>query len=240
MLNDVVAFFAALRPYAPILVILFGPRLLSLVRSLRTSSPADPHSPTLLLLLGLQTAYCAYSILRPPYDVFVSHSLPTLSPSRALAEQVLRAAGYTSLPEPGQGDPIADLLARLTTKSGRETYVRWGHTVAVNCGWCRAPQDWAVASLPGILGPYALQAALIGAMGWQWLAGRLAGRRAARYRLLAGGAVVAACAAELAARWWADLRVQNGQIFHVSFEAPRPQAEGPACAQSQCRYSTDS
>lgn len=222
MLNDAIAFLTAMRPYAPLLVILFGPRLASLVRRLRSGGPSDALSPALLLLLGAQVLYAALSIVRPPYDVFTTHALPTLAPSRTLAERVLRAAGYADLPAPGTGDPLADLLARLTTRAGREAYVRWGHAVALTCTWCRAHDDWALAALPGVLGPYALQAALLGAMGWQWLAGPRAGRRAARYRLVAGVAVAAACAAELAARWAADLRVTNGQIFHVSAPSPSP------------------
>lgn len=197
------------------LLFLFGPSLLARVRALLSPAPPDVSSPptsrALYAILLLQAAYTAHTLLYPPYDAFASR--PLLTPTDALRPLVLSEHGLDGW----TSDPLVDLLlARLATVDGRIAYSRWGHAVFFNCAWCRAKEDYALAAIPRVLGPYVAQALVLGMMGWTAVGGAGARARAKRWRTSMGVAVAALAIAEFGTRWWFDLRVVQHHLVHVS------------------------
>ncbi|CAK9779760.1 hypothetical protein CC85DRAFT_261668 [Cutaneotrichosporon oleaginosum] len=200
------------------LALIFGPGLARRLTALLSPPPADaapPPRPRLLwLLLLLHAAYAALVLLSPPYDAFAS--LDLLTPSDILRPLVLRDLGQ---PTDGwtQVDPLVELfLARLGTVDGRIAYSRWGHAVFFHCAWCRQRGDFALAAAPRVLGPYVLQALVLGVVGWDAVGGAGSRMRANKWRNTLGWVVAAAAAAEFGARWYVEMRVVHGHLTHLS------------------------
>ncbi|BEJ13400.1 hypothetical protein CspHIS471_0305740 [Cutaneotrichosporon sp. HIS471] len=200
------------------LALIFGPGLLRRLNALLAPAPPDattpPRSRILWSILLLHAVYAILLVLRPSYDAFTS--LDLLAPSDILRPFVLH-----DLNQPTDGwtqvDPLVELfLARLGTVEGRIAYSRWGHDTFFNCAWCRQRADYALAATPRILGPYVLQALVLGALGWNSVAGAGARERAKKWRHTIGCGIAVCAAVEFGVRWWVEMRVVQGHLAHLS------------------------
>jgi hypothetical protein len=192
---DLASLWATLKAYQGPLVtvaLIFGPGLLRRLSALLAPAPPDaPSPPRSPVLWAVLALHTLYALLSLLQPPYDAFaSLDLLTPS-----DILRPLLLSDLGQPTDGwtpvDPLVDLLlARLGTVEGRIAYSRWGHAAFFNCAWCRQRGDYALAAAPRILGPYVLQAA-----------------------------VAAAAAAEFGVRWYAEMRVVQGHLMHVSFSS---------------------
>lgn len=227
-INEIWATLQAYRQILGFIAIFFGPsilgRVVRFVRARRggTSLPqrhSYPLSPYVLAIAAAQAAYTAYALYYPPYNVFTEHGLVVKVPQDKLVSVLLRDHGLRPSETIDQAHPmIALLISRLSSMEGRYLYTRWGHTVFMSGIWCRDREDFAIAAIPHILGPYVAEALLIGAMGWTIIGGPGASERALRYRGFAGWAIGAMVVFDFGARWSTDIRAgPDGDCLQVSW-----------------------
>lgn len=180
-----------------------------------TPPPRSRMMQAIVLLHALYAVYCFYA---PPYDVFTKHGLPIRTRSEVLRPILLRDSGIR--PDQIESQPLISLLlTRLMSLDARYAYARWGHTTFIRCAWCTEGGDYMLAGLPRLLAPYAGEAFLIGAMGWQTVGGAGATERKVRFRSAAGWALGAMLAIDLGARWLWEIRASpgiDGDCTHVS------------------------
>lgn len=208
-----------------LLLTIFGPSLLPFVTRRHTSSnqlppqpPRSPLPPTIKALLILHTVYHIFQLLYPPYDLFVSHSIPIITSHASLRSTVLARAQTSTLhpSRTGKTHPLLELLlTRLQNLDTRLLYVRFGHRSLLTCVWCQDVNDFLLASLSGILGPYVGEAMVIGLMGWSWVGGGDAELRAASWRVGFAWGLGWMAVVEVGVRYLWDLRVVNGDCLHV-------------------------
>lgn len=224
------ALFALLGSYqTPILLLasIFGPSLLSLLTRRSRSSQAQPFRPpipsTRKVFLFVHTAYHFLALFFPPYDIFVTHSLPVLTSITSLRSAVLGRTHHSSLhpSKPSEPHPLLELLlTRLQNLDTRHLYVRFGHRPLLTCVWCKDINDFVLISLPGIIRPYGLEGVIIGILGWSWVGGEEAGRRAEAWRGSFGWALGWLTVIEIGVRYLWDIRAVDGDCLHVSRLVP--------------------
>ena len=222
---SILSIIAAYQAPLILLLTIFGPSLLPFLTKRRTSSnrlPLQASRPTLpttiKALLILHTSYHIFQLLYPPYDIFITHSIPIITSPSSLRSSVLARAHASTL-HPSRTDethPLLELLlTRLANLDTRLLYFRFGHGSLLTCVWCQDINDFLLASLPGILGPYVGEAMIIGVMGWNWVGGGDAELRAASWRAGFGWALGWMAVVDVGSRYLWDLRVVDGDCVHV-------------------------
>ncbi|WWD22012.1 hypothetical protein CI109_106500 [Kwoniella shandongensis] len=214
-----------------LLLILFGPSLLPRIIqwiNQRGRPPTSPPSPTrspiplsLKLFLGIHTLYLVKQLIRPPYDVFVSHNLPILVPNSILRSALLgpnheTEDGLSTLENPPIHPLLELLLTRLKMLDNRYLYARFGHDTIQNCVWCKDDLDYLIFSLPGIMGPYVVEGVMLGMLGWKWLAGEDSDRRAERWRIVMGWVLLGGVVGEIGSKWFWEIRAVEGDCLHLA------------------------
>ncbi|WVW78819.1 hypothetical protein I302_100781 [Kwoniella bestiolae CBS 10118] len=203
-----------------ILLVIFGPsllpRLINLFRPKPPSSTPEPVRPprpiSLKLTLGIHTLWILKQLIIPPYDLFVNNNIP-ISTSNAQIRYTLLGPESPNQ----QVHPLLELLmTRLKIMDNRLLYSKFGHRSLMDCVWCQTPMDYSIYSLPDILGWYLLEAVLLGMMGWSWIAGQEAGRRAEVWRNSLGWTLVVVAITEVGVKWGWDLRVVEGDALHLA------------------------
>ena len=94
--------------------------------------------------------------------------------------------------------------------------MRFGHRPLLTCVWCTDMNDFLLASLPGIVAPYVGEATVLGILGWEWIGGIAAGRRAERWRGGFGWALVWMAVGEVGVRYLWDVRAVEDDCLHVT------------------------
>ncbi|WVF70132.1 hypothetical protein IAT40_004920 [Kwoniella sp. CBS 6097] len=170
-----------------VLLIIFGPSFLPKAIAFFRPLPGSPQrlnqqpispraqlSTTLKLLLAVHTLWLVSYLIQPPYDLFVSNSLPILT-SNAQLRSALTGSISTSSPaiELSRGletlqdvHPLLELLlTKLKVLENRYFYARYGHAAIQDCVWCQTSLDYLVFSLPSIVGWYIFEVVFIGLLG---------------------------------------------------------------------------
>lgn len=217
MLEDALALLKAWQGPLTLLTFFLGPTLFRKI--IHLSRPTKLHSPPSAapakLILLAQLLYTTYTLTYPSYDLFTSHSRKITTPTNELRTLISAAAGLQPTSD-STGNALIDLLlVRLSTLPPRLQYARWGHDVFLKCVWCRSTSDFALASMPSILGPYVAEAIIIGTLGWRWVSGQGA-RARGKYRSAAGWIVLAAALAEYGARSYWEIWVADGDCLHLA------------------------
>jgi hypothetical protein len=178
--------------------------------------------------LALHTAYSIYSLLFPPYNIFTTHSLPILAPNDLLRAKVLgqpRTTGTTSPATTSETLTLTEhLLSRLANLDTRYLYARFGHQPLLECLWCQNIHDYLLVSIPGIVFPYAIEAVVLGMLGWTVAGGEQAGTRANRWRSTMGWILVTAGTAEVGVKYLWSVRAVEGDCVHVGADASERQS----------------
>ena len=229
MLDSLLAWLSQYRSVLSLIVAVFLPQLLPRIallfrkdRRAPASHFSAPLPNTLKALLVIHSLYQAYRVLLPPYDVFTSNHIPLLVPQDVLRSVVLGSvASSTDLEVSTDAHPLVELLLqKLSRIEGRYLYSRYGHDTLLNCVWCSDSLDYLLYCLPRILGPYVLQAVLVGLMSLTLVGGVDAGRRALAWRAWVGWALVLGAVGEGTANYTWTIRAVQGQCTHVSHWAP--------------------
>lgn len=207
-----------------LIIVIFGPTLLPriltyLSQRKRPKAPKPPRPPIPSLskvVLAVHTTYFLSELSSPPYDVFVSHNLPILASNDTLRKSVLRTPDTLHPSTTDTPHPLVDLLlTRLQNLDYRFFYARFGHRTLLQCVWCQDINDFMLVSLPGIMLPYILEATFIGMMGWRWVGGNEASRRAERWRSTFAWTLGVLCVVECGAKYFWDIRAVEGDCLHV-------------------------
>lgn len=208
-----------------LLMVVFGPQILRKALNYinnRNRPSASSRSSTsqyqtlsgrLKVFLTLHTLYHLSHLLIPPFDLFSTPDLPILAPNDILRSRLHPSTGSSNAVQ----NPLVDLLlVRLQNLDSRLLYLRYGHTAVQGCLWCRSPLDFLLASLPGIMSRYLLAALVMVALGNEVMSGKGAGWRGQRWNSAAMWALGLGCIGEIGVRYFWDLRISNGDTFHVS------------------------
>ena len=215
------------------LLVLLLPSIPSLIgRYRRSGAPTAPHlrqAPAprrplrLYLILAIHTLYRIQQLLVPPFNVFTHFHLPITANREYLQASLWRyhstlsgLTGRAAHYDPNQlPSNILRFSNRLSNIDYRLLYARYGHEALEGCMWCSSQADFAVVSLPGIVGAYVGVAVLLGLMGWASVGGAGAAGRADRMRGKAGWGLVGAALGEVAVRYMWELRVVEGDCLQV-------------------------
>lgn len=207
-----------------LLLVIFGPSVLPRIHTFwrrrnQPSSqpiPSEPLPITLKALLALNTIYHCLHLYYPPYDLFTANNLPVLAPNALIRRAILGHHSESSPSDPASHPVVELLLQRLQNADNRINYARFGHQPLIECVWCTSPDDYLIYSVPAILAVYVGSAILLGTISLKAVSGESAERRAEKWRSTVGLGLGGLCVADLASRYFWDLRPVQGDCLHVS------------------------